>query len=240
VVSAINGLPWWYFHGLTGWPRSPHLRTVDPDGAFWKAVGPEKAIGCVVHLGSNSLVPGEVRHAYGAQLVLGEPAVAPRERSLQVAELLAAGGFKVRVTDDIRAEVWRKLWSNLAINPVSLLTGAACDQISADADAVDLMVRMMDESVRIAHALGMLEPLDSRAQARGFAAIGAFKTSMLQDLEAGRTVEIDPILGALVELAAILSIDVPSLRHVYALARLRAGSAGCYAPIEIPPAKGIT
>ena len=179
VVSAINGLPWWYFHGLAGWKRSPHLRTVDPDGAFWNAVGPARAMGCVVHLGSSSPAPGVVKHAYGAQLVLGEPAAAPGQRTQQVADLLAAGGFKARVTDDIRVEVWRKLWSNLAINPLSLLTGAACDRISAEPDAVDLMVRMMDESALIAHALGVSEPLDSHS-----AGPGLCRHRRLQDVDA--------------------------------------------------------
>jgi 2-dehydropantoate 2-reductase len=231
VLSAVNGIPWWYFHGMPAWPHTPHLHSVDPGGTAWNALGAERALGCVVHLGASAPAAGVVSHAYGLQLVLGEPSGRRTPRLDSVAAALDAAGFKARVSDDIRTEIWKKLWYNMAINPVSLVAGAACDRISADPDLMALMAEMIGEGARVAAALGVKEPVNGAEQVKGFAAIGAFKTSMLQDLEAGRSVELDPILGSVVELARFANVDVPRLREVYALARLRAAAAGCYAPL---------
>jgi 2-dehydropantoate 2-reductase len=234
VLSAVNGIPWWYFHGMPTWAHARHLDSVDRSGTAWKALGPERALGGVVHLGASTPAPGVVSHAYGAQLVLGEPSGERTVRLDALAAALESAGFKARVSQDIRAEIWKKLWYNMAINPVSLVAGAACDRISGDADLMGLMAEMIDEGVRVAAAIGVEESVDGREQVKGFTAIGAFKTSMLQDLEAARPVELDPILGAVVELARLANVDVPRLREVYALARVRAAAAGCYAPLVEP------
>jgi 2-dehydropantoate 2-reductase len=232
VLNAVNGIPWWYFHGLPAWPHTRHLDSVDPSGSAWNALGAERALGCVVHLGASAPAPGVVSHAYGLQLVLGEPSGERTPRLDALTAALESAGFKARVSEDIRAEIWKKLWYNLAINPVSLVAGAPCDRISADADLMALMAEMIAEGVRVAAALGVEESVDGREQVKGFAAIGAFKTSMLQDLEAARSVELDPILGAVVELARLAGVEVPRLREVYALARVRAAAAGCYTPLS--------
>jgi 2-dehydropantoate 2-reductase len=182
-----------------------------------------------VHLGASSPAPGRIDHAYGLQLVLGEPSGAATPRAEAIAGALNAAGFKARVSNEIRTEVWKKLWYNMAINPVSVVSGAACDRISADADLMALMAEMMGEGVRIAAALGIEESIDPHEQVKGFAAIGAFKTSMLQDMEAGRAIELDPILGSVVELARLMNIDAPRIREICALARVRAAAAGSYA-----------
>jgi 2-dehydropantoate 2-reductase len=232
VVSAVNGIPWWYFHAIPVWPHMRHLDSVDPAGTIWNAVGPQRALGGVVHLGALSPAPGRIEHAYGLQLVLGEPSGATTPRVEAIAGALNEAGFKARVSNRIRVEVWKKLWYNMAINPVSVVCGAACDRISADAELMALMAGMMEEGVRIAAALGIDESIDPHEQVKGFAAIGAFKTSMLQDLEAGRAIELDPILGSLVELARIMKIDAPRIREIHALARVRAAAAGAYVPLS--------
>jgi 2-dehydropantoate 2-reductase len=223
VASAVNGIPWWYFHGEPGSGHSPHLASVDPGGVVWNAIGPSRALGCVVHLGASSPNPGIVEHAYGLQLLLGEPDGRPSPRLEAAVEALAQAGFKSSVAADIRTEAWRKLLYNVAINPVSLVTGLACDAIHADPALRSLLASMVEEASCVAAALGRPVPVDVAQVVAGFGAIGAFRTSMLQDHDAGRAPEVEPILGAVVELAARCGVPAPNLADVLARARALTG-----------------
>lgn len=229
IVTAVNGIPWWYFAGTAVAPEP--LSSVDPGGRIWSTLGSERAVGCLVHLGASTPGPGVVRHAYGNVLVIGEPNGASSPRLAMVANMLAAAGFKPKVSEHIRDEVWRKLWYNIAINPVSVVTGATCDRICADPLLRGLLADMMAESAQVAAQLGVRATLDADAQVEGIARIGAFKTSMLQDLEAGRPIELDPVMGSVVELAERVKVPAPRLKEVYALARVRAAALGCYVPL---------
>lgn len=236
VVTAVNGIPWWYFHRTAFEP--PHLACVDPGGVVWSAIGPQRTLGCVVHLGASVERPGVVHHAYGNVFVLGDPETPSSPRLDAAAGVLSRAGFRPQVSAEIRDEVWRKLWYNLAINPVSVITASACDRICADPVLRQLMSQMIRESARIAEALGVTATVDPDEQVRGIARIGAFRTSMLQDLEAGRSIELDPVLGSLVELAGRLQIEAPRLAEIHALARTRAAATGCYRPLAEHPHGG--
>lgn len=233
VVTAVNGIPWWYFAVRA--PQEAPLATVDPEGRLWRVLGPQRAVGCLVHLGTSSPEPGLIKHAYGNLLVIGEPDGSNSPRLGLLADLLQRAGFKPRTSGDIQEEVWRKLWYNIAINPVSVVTGAACDRICADPLLRQLLADMMRESAEVAVRYGVHANLDVDEQVDGIARIGAFKTSMLQDVEAGRSIELDPVLGSVVELAQRMSIPVPRLQEVYALARVRAAAIGCYRPLGGEP-----
>ncbi len=229
VVTAVNGIPWWYFAG-----RAPHelsLATVDPGGRLWSVLDPRRAVGCLIHLGASSPEPGLIKHAYGNLLVVGEPDGSVSPRLEQLTGLLQRAAFKPRVSGEIHDEVWRKLWYNIAINPVSVVTGADCGRICADPLLRQLLADMMRESAEVAAWHGVKATLDVDEQIDGIARIGAFKTSMLQDLEAGRSIELDPVLGSVVEMAKRVSIPVPRLQEVYSLARVRAAAMGCYTPL---------
>lgn len=223
TVFAANGLPWWYFHRHPGGTGNPHLASVDPGGAIWRAIGPERAAGAIVYAGASVVTPGEIHHAWGARLVLGAPDPCAAERLARVVETLGAAGFRATVSPDIRAEVWRKLAYNLAIGPVSLITGATCDRIASDRTLVALMEAMIGEAIDVARATGAEPGVDPAEQVRGFGAIGAFRTSMLQDIDAGRSPELEPVLGAVDELARRTAVPAHRIAEVLALARLRVG-----------------
>jgi len=232
VVTAVNGIPWWYFEGLDGRPGpDAGLASVDPGRSVASAIPPARSVACVLHLGASVEAPGRYRHAYGNRLVLGTPRAGEAAAAHSVATILEKAGFKAEVPDDIRAEVWRKLLSNIAINPVSLILGQPCDAIASDPRVMRMMGAMMTEALAVAARFGTPLAVDIARQLAGFAAIGAFRTSMLQDLDAGRPVELDPILGAVVEMAELGAVPVPLLGAVYALARARAAASGCYHPI---------
>ena len=220
VLTAVNGIPWWYFAGQAIQPKP--LDSVDPGGVLWNTLEPRRAVGCLVHLGAASPLPGQIAHAYGNLLVIGEPGGGESARLGKVATVLEKAGFKVRIAADIHEEVWRKLLYNVAINPVSLVTGAPCDRICADPLLRQLLGDMMREAVGVASRQGVSLSVDIEEQVAGIARIGAFKTSMLQDHEAGRSVELDPVLGSVVELAQRACLPVPRLQEIYALARTRA------------------
>jgi len=224
VVTAQNGIPWWYFHRAGGAFEGHRLASVDPGGVQWRSIGPERVIGCVVYPAAELLEPGVVRLIEGDRFVLGEPSGERSARVLRLARAFVAAGFRAPVRPRIRDEIWIKLLGNLAFNPVSALTGATLGRIGRDPELRAVVRRMMEEAREVAQRLGVRFAVDLERRIEGAAAVGDHRTSMLQDLERGRPLEIDALLGAVVELAELVSVEVPTLRVVLALLRARASS----------------
>lgn len=221
VVTAVNGIPWWYLRG-EGAFSGHRLEAVDPGGCLSGAIPASQSVGCVIHLGASVREPAHIVHHYGNTLMVGGSGEGSDRAASTVSALLTQAGFKVTDTPSIRHEVWKKLLSNIAINPVSLVTRQGCDVISANPHLNALMHRMMAEAVTVAREFQVPLDVDLDRQVAGFAAIGDFKTSMLQDYLAGKPVELEPILGAVIEMADLASVPVPSLKAVYALAHAEA------------------
>jgi 2-dehydropantoate 2-reductase len=228
VVTVTNGFPWWYFYRSAPGGANPTLVSVDPRGALWRLVGPEHAIGCVVYPAARVVEPGIVEHVYGNRLSIGEPDGTVSERVKAIAALLKAAGIEAPVRQDIRTELWTKLAVNAAYNPVSILTAATLGQMLDDPGTAGTLEAIMTEAMAVAASFGVKVPLQPRQLMELTKPLALHKTSMLQDLEAARRVEIDPIAGAVVELARLRTVKTPALDTVLALARLRARLAGCY------------
>ena len=229
VVMAVNGIPWWYFYGAEGPWRDHRVESVDPDGRQWDGIGPQRAIGCVVYPAAEVVEPGVIRHHEGDRFTLGEPSGERTERVARLSEALIAAGFKSPVRPRIREEIWIKLWGNLAFNPISALTGAMLDAICTTPDTRALAKAMMLEAQAVAEALGIRFPIDVEKRLDGAAQVGAHKTSMLQDLERGRPMEIDALVASVAELGRLVGVPTPQIDAVLALIRMRARLAGCYA-----------
>lgn len=228
LVTGINGIPYWYFYGLDGPFRDRVVDSVDPGGKLWSVLPPAQAIGCVVYPAAEVVEPGVIVHSYGDRFTLGEPDGSRSPRVEALSRALIAAGLKAPVRPKIRDELWVKLWGNLAFNPISALTAATLDRITGD-DGLRLLCRgMMLEAKAAAEALGIRFAIDVDKRIAGGAEVGAHKTSMLQDLERGRPMEIDALLGAVVELGAMVDQPMPLCRSVLALVRERARQAGCY------------
>ncbi len=228
LVTGVNGVPYWYFHGLDGPFRDRRIASVDPAGALWDTLPPAQAIGCVVYPAAEVVEPGIIEHTYGDRFSLGEPDGSRSERVEAISRLLIAGGLKAPVRPRIRDEIWVKLWGNLTFNPVSALTGSTLDRITGRPDLRALCRAMMLEAQAVAEALGVKFAIGVDKRIEGAAEVGAHKTSMLQDLERGRPMEIDALLGAVVELGGITGRAMPVCEMVLALVRERARLAGCY------------
>ena len=228
VVMAVNGIPWWYFYGIDGPWRDRRVEAVDPDGRQWDGIGPERAIGCVVYPAAEVVEPGVIRHHEGDRFTLGEPSGERSERVVRLSEAMIAAGLKSPVRPRIREEIWIKLWGNLAFNPISALTGAMLDAICTTPDTRALARAMMLEAQAVAEALGIRFPIDVEKRLDGAAAVGAHKTSMLQDLERGRPMEIDALVASVAELGRLVGTPTPEIDAVLALVRMRARLAGCY------------
>ena len=226
VVTAANGVPWWYFHGLNGAFSGQRLESVDPGGVLWDGIGPERAIGCIPYPAAEVVEPGVVRHVAGDRFILGEPDGSRSARVTELARLLAAAGLKAPVRRRIRDDTWMKLWGNLSFNPISVLTGASLEAMCADPDSRALARGMMVEAEAVGTALGAHFAIDVDRRIDGAAAIGAHKTSMLQDLERGRPLEIEPVVGAVAEMGRLVGRPTPTIDAVLALVRARARSAG--------------
>ena len=228
VVPAVNGVPWWFFHRLGGDWEGRRLGSVDPDDAQWTHIGPERVIGCVVYPAAEVVAPGVVRHVSGERMPVGEPDGTRSERARRLSRAMIAAGMKAPVRPRIRDDIWIKLWGNATLNPVSMLTGAALDAIVGD-DAVRAAVRaMMVEVDSVGQRLGLRLPIGVDRRLAGAAAVGAHRTSTLQDYENGRAVELEPLIGAVVEIARMVGVETPTLDLVYALARQRARTAGVW------------
>jgi 2-dehydropantoate 2-reductase len=227
IVSAVNGIPWWYFHQLPGPWQGRVVESVDPGGVVSRLLPPERAIGCIVYPAAEVPEPGVIEHTYGDRFTLGEPDGSRTPRIAALSEALIAAGFKAPVRPKIRDEMWVKLWGNMAFNPISALTTATLDVLIADDGQRGVARAMMLEGQAVAEALGVRVALDVDKRIAGGAEVGAHKTSMLQDLERGRPMEIEALLGVVVELAELVGVAVPTCRTVLALVRARARAAGC-------------
>ncbi|MDQ3189947.1 MAG: 2-dehydropantoate 2-reductase [Pseudomonadota bacterium] len=280
VVPAINGLPWWYFHGAGGEREGMTLRSLDPHRSMFAALAPEHILGCVVHIAAEVRAPGEVHHTNGTRIILGEPAgdisderraapsssrvpagdgraatggehlseerrAAPSssrapagggraatggehisERLQRVCAVLDAAGFEAIRSPDIRLDVWTKLVGNLSFNPIAALTGYLMSEIVGDEDVLDVIRAMMREGMQVAEHYGVRVPMTVEQRIDLARQLGAAKISMLQDLEQRRPLELDAIVGSVMELAERASIAVPTIRHVHALTQARAISLG--------------
>jgi 2-dehydropantoate 2-reductase len=224
VVTAQNGVPWWYFYGVDGPWRDRRLETVDPGGRIWDALGPERVIGCVVYPACEIAAPGVIKHIEDNRFSLGEPDGSRSERVTALAQALVAAGLRAPVRTRIRNEVWVKLWGNVALNPLSILTRATLEDMCREPATRAFARRVMLEVAAVAKALGEEMPVDGDARLNGAEAVGAHKTSMLQDLEAGRPLEIDAIIGAVVELARITGVETPELDALYGMTKLAAST----------------
>lgn len=227
IVSAVNGIPWWYFHGLGGAYEGRIVQSVDPDGQVSALLPPSRAIGCIVYPAAEVTAPGVIDHSYSDRFSLGEPDGSRSPRAQALSEALIAAGFKAPVRPKIRDELWVKLWGNMAFNPISALTTATLDVLTGDEGQRGVARAMMLEGQRVAEALGVRFAIDVDKRIAGAAEVGAHKTSMLQDLERGRPMEIEALLGAVVELADWVGEAAPISRTVLALVRARARAAGC-------------
>jgi 2-dehydropantoate 2-reductase len=230
VVPAINGLPWWYFHGVGGANEGRVVRALDPAGTMFAALDPDRLLGCVVHVAAEVRSPGTVHHTGGRRLILGEPRGGSSARLERVAALLAQAGFEAEATSDIRLAVWTKLVGNLSFNPVAALTGYRMDQLCADEGVVEVIRASMLEAMAVAEHLGVRIPMTPEARIDLARQLGAARISMMQDLEAGRRLELGPIVEAVMELAQDAGLAMPVTRHVHALTRARARSAGIAQP----------
>jgi 2-dehydropantoate 2-reductase len=227
VLPAINGVPWWFCHDVPEVGDAP-LLSVDPDGAIAAAIPLRHVLGCVVHASTTSPEPGLVRLVRDEGLIVGEPGGGKSERAARVAAALANAGFDVRVSADVRYDIWYKLWGNLTMNPVSALTGATSDRILDDPLVQDFCVAAMREAAAIGDRIGCRiaeTPQDRQAVARK---LGVFKTSMLQDVEAGRMIELDGIVSAVAEIGRRLSVPTPNIDALLGLTRLFARVRGLY------------
>jgi 2-dehydropantoate 2-reductase len=222
IVSAINGVPWWYTHGLPEPFADRRIRSVDPDGALAGALPPAQCLGAIVYPAATITAPGVIEHSYGDRFTLGEPDGSRSERAATLSALLIAAGLKAPIRPRIRDELWVKLWGNMAFNPISALTTATLDVITSDPGTRQVARAIMLEGQAVAEALGIRFALDVDKRIEGAAEVGHHKTSMLQDLEAGRPLEIEAILGAVVEMADWVEKSVPISRSMLALVRQRA------------------
>jgi len=222
VVWGVNGVPWWYFYGVDGPYRDQRIAAVDADGALWHTIGPARIIGCVVYPACEVITPGVIRHLEGDRFTLGEPDGSSSARITALAEAVRAAGLKAPIRRAIREEIWIKLWGNLSLNPVSALTGATLDVLCTNPGTRAVIRAMMLEAQAIAEALGIRFPIDVERRIDGAAAVGAHKTSMLQDLERGRPLEIDALVTAVAELGRRVGVPTPTIDTVLALIRLRA------------------
>ncbi|MGA1318961.1 MAG: 2-dehydropantoate 2-reductase [Rubrivivax sp.] len=220
VVTMINGVPWWYFHRLAGPWEGRGLDSVDPGGVIASHIEPERVIGSVVYPAAELVEPGVVRVIEGNRFTLGEPDGSRSERVERLSRALMNAGFKAPVSKDIRSEIWVKLWGNLTFNPISALTHATLEQICTFAPTRDLAVRLMTEAREVAQALGVQFRISLEQRIAGAQAVGAHKTSMLQDVEAGRALELEALVGAVIELGRITGTPTPTIEAVYALTRL--------------------
>ncbi len=216
VVSLQNGVPWWYFQGVGGDLEGLHLERVDPGGEIASAIEPSRVIGSLAYFATDIAEPGVIHHTEGNRLTLGEPSGERTDRAKQIADALIAAGFRCPVSVRIRQEIWVKLLGNVAFNPISALTGATLEQIARHPDTQRLVRDVMAETEAVINKLGLELPISIDQRIAGAEKVGAHKTSMLQDYEAGRPMEIEPVVGAVVELGERLGVPMLATRAIYA------------------------
>jgi len=222
VVTMINGIPWWYFHKLAGPHEGRALASVDPGGFVGGQIEPERVIGSIVYPAAELVAPGVVRVIEGNRFTLGEPDGTRSERIEALSQALMRAGFKAPVAKDIRSEIWVKLWGNVSFNPLSALTHATLEDICRFPPTRQLAATMMGEAQRVAEALGVRFKITLEQRLAGGEAVGAHKTSMLQDVEHGRALELEALVGAVVELGRITAVPTPTIDAIYATTTLLA------------------
>lgn len=229
VLTATNGIPWWYFYQERGPLDGHHLQSVDPGAALWNAIGPERAIGCVVDPACEVVAPGVIEHRLLKRFTIGEPDGSTSERVVALRDALVTAGFDAPIRDTIRWNIWVKLLGNVCFNPISLLTLATLDRITSEPGLRALCISMINEAKAIAASLGLAIPEDMTARRLNAAgAVVGHKMSMLQDLERGRMLEIDAIVTAVQELGCLVGVATPTIDTVLTLAQERGRQAGVY------------
>jgi 2-dehydropantoate 2-reductase len=228
LVPVVNGVPWWYFYKLEGPYENTRLETVDPGGYLWEHLAPRRVIGCVVYPAAEVTAPGVIEHTYSNRFDIGEPDGTKSERAQTFAQAMIKAGFRVPIRPQIRVSLWVKLWGNLSFNPVCALTMATLDRVAGDPSTRAVVRAMMLEAQQVAEKLGVTMPLDVDARIAGAEEVGTHKPSTLIDLERGRPMEVDALLGAVIEMGRLTNVAVPACEIVYALVRQRAQTAGCY------------
>jgi len=228
VVTAQNGVPWWYFYGFEGQYANRRIESVDPGDRQWIAIGPERVIGCTVYPATEVAVPGVIKHIQGDKFGLGEPTRDRSERSERLSKLFESAGLKAPILPEIRNDIWLKLWGNLCFNPISALTHATLDVVATDPGTRLLSRNMMLEAERIARRIGVHFRVNVDRRIDGAARVGAHRTSMLQDLDKGRPLELDALLTAVQELGRLTELDTPYIDAVLALTQQMARTAGLY------------
>jgi len=234
VLTAMNGIPWWYFHRAGGPLEGHHLQSVDPGGRQWRTIGPQRAIGCVVEPACEVTAPGVIVHHDLNRFIIGEPDGTHSGRTVALARALSEAGFDAPVRDNIRYNIWLKLWGNVCFNPISVLTGATLDRMIGEPNLLALCKTMMLEAKAVNEALGVQIPahmMDRRLAVAG--SLVGHKMSMLQDLERGRNLEIDALVTAVQELGRLTGVSTPLVDAVLALVQERGRAAGLYAPLGI-------
>ena len=228
VVWGVNGVPWWYFYELDGDYTDKRLETVDPGGVQWNKIGPERIIMSVVYPAAEVIEPGVIKHLEGNRFSLGEPSGEKTERVQAFAAELTKAGFRAPVRPHIRDELWVKLWGNLSFNPISALTGSTLEEMCTEPDPRALIRAMMVEAQEVGEKIGVKFPVNVDKRIEGGKAVGPHKTSMLQDLERGRPMEIDALVSAVAEMGRLTETLTPNIDAVLALVKMRARLAGCY------------
>jgi 2-dehydropantoate 2-reductase len=227
VMPAMNGVPWWFGTGLEALGETP-LESVDPDGRISAAIPQSSVIGCVIHAGTSTTEPGLVQHGTGQSLVIGEPDGGKTERLRALGDLLGGSGFDVTLSDNIRYDIWFKLWGNLTVNPVSAITGATIDRLLDDALVREFCAAAMREAAAIGEAIGFRVTHTAEDRQEVTRKLGAFKTSMLQDVEAGRALELDSIVTAVHEIGRRVGVATPNIDAILGLTRLFGRVHGLY------------
>jgi len=232
IITAMNGVPWWFFDRLAFGKGKLRLESLDPAGKLARAMPTERIVGCVIHLAASTPEPGLVSHNMGRKLILGEPGGRNTVRTKKIADALSAAGFEILVSDFIEKEFWVKLLGNVSFNPVSALTGSTSDRLIENREVKAYMVNIMREVLAIGRAVGVDADIEPEARLDMARALGRFKTSMLQDLEAGKPLEIDGLLAGTLEIANKAGVSAPYTQSLFALIRARAMATNQYQPMR--------
>jgi 2-dehydropantoate 2-reductase len=230
VLSAVNGLPWWYFYKANSGTNldNNHIETVDPKGLIWNTIDPKRALGCVVYPACEIASPGVIKHIEGNRISLGEPDGINSERLKILSNLMIAGGLKAPQKKHIRDEIWIKLWGNCSFNPISAITGASLDLIGNDPGSRRLVRELMQECQNVGEALGIKFRVSIEDRINGAASIVGHKPSTRQDIEMKRPLEIDPIMSAIIEIGIKLNIPTPMLKNINSILKLKAEYLNLY------------
>jgi len=220
IVTLQNGIPWWYFQNFAGDYANRVVETVDPGGLLFNSIDPDRLIGCIAYPATTISKPGVIQHIEGNRFPVGELSGMKTERVQMVSDLFAESGFKSRIIDDIRSEIWLKLWGNLTFNPISALSHSTLVDICQFPLTRQLAVAMMTEAQTVGERLGAHFRIPMEKRIAGAESVGKHKTSMLQDVEAGKPIEIESMLGAVIELAEVTGVQTPTLRAIYACVSL--------------------